>query len=660
MVPKYTEFYLPTLEVLSDIESKDINILIDAVASLIGLTDDDKLITTRSGNQLQYRSNISWAVTDLNQGGFIERSGRGMYVITMKGLEFLDEKPTNPNRKTLAEKSEQFRDFLNRQGTRTKKKTASNLSNEVNSVEILPLTKDGSYNNISKNHSNPNNINLAIERGSDSVSLNELYQTLNIMRKANLSTDEIVAKINQLEKKSIIDRHASSLVKEITMIASEIDYSGPIIVEFLQNQNMILEIGDYHFSFDLQKNVSTIQEVTKNTTALTKSSSNSKYCKDKTTSKIKPSLQNIDIDPGKSYSGIWFKQLTSQTFAIYGDIKPHIYLLKSYGGMQNNHPEYGNGWIFLNGKRKGLEKDLKEFIIPEPNLKKNDKLLAKEKMSASAQKSDEEHPDLSDNEKDMVSKYCQQLSILRPFNFLGVTGPHKAVLLIAIFFLIKTKRIVSPKIYYSDEIENKYDYYWNRLIGGSPTLGASYPFAHLGRDTIFHHNMARSLRDYDKTWNKQILSRYIHSTNIAPKLFELLKNSKANDLLSACLIDKYCKSSIAAVNQHIENESSVQSGNQKDNFLQYMENAGLSKNGHSYSASSIKVYVGSFKNQIVREIVEEFDDQGDIFNIVDLESLQVIAKNIDKAIGKKIIPNASKFAINHYINYIDSLSFRNT
>lgn len=252
MVPRYTELYIPVLEVLSDVNKRDINTIIDDVANYLGLSEEDKLLTTRSGNQLRYRSNISWALTDLTQGGFIERSGRGIYIITISGLELLEERPNKPTRETLATKSDKFKDFLNRQGTRTTRKEASILTNETK-YEEAPLTKMGQSNVEAKFSNFVSEKDGEINRNTDYVSLEELYQTLAVLKKANLSTNEIVARINQLEKVSIIERYASKIINDFTIIATEINSTEPIVVEFHQNKSMIVKIGDYHTSFDLQK-----------------------------------------------------------------------------------------------------------------------------------------------------------------------------------------------------------------------------------------------------------------------------------------------------------------------------------------------------------------------------------------------------------------------
>ncbi len=142
MTPKYYEFYLPILKVLSDLEKKDINTIIDEVVKKVGLTSEDMKETTRSGNQLRYRANISWAITDLVQGGFIERTERGVYMITIEGLELLEENPSKPTRETLASKSQKFKDFLNRQRPKQDEKKSSNDSETT--IFLAPIKTSNS------------------------------------------------------------------------------------------------------------------------------------------------------------------------------------------------------------------------------------------------------------------------------------------------------------------------------------------------------------------------------------------------------------------------------------------------------------------------------------------------------------------------------------
>lgn len=108
MVPHFFEFYIPVLKVLSTIEEKNINNIIDESSYSVGLSAEDKKITTKKNGQPQYRINISWAISDLYQAGFIDRVSRGTYVITIEGLEFLENHPENPTRAILAEKSGKF------------------------------------------------------------------------------------------------------------------------------------------------------------------------------------------------------------------------------------------------------------------------------------------------------------------------------------------------------------------------------------------------------------------------------------------------------------------------------------------------------------------------------------------------------------------------
>lgn len=127
---RHTDFYIPVLRVLEDMKPHEINKLIEEVADLCGLSEEDRKIMTRGETNLKYRSHIQWAVTDLRQGGFISKDERGVYKMSFDGMLMLEENPERPTRDYLYQKSDKFRDFVNRRGTRTKHSGEAGLFEE--------------------------------------------------------------------------------------------------------------------------------------------------------------------------------------------------------------------------------------------------------------------------------------------------------------------------------------------------------------------------------------------------------------------------------------------------------------------------------------------------------------------------------------------------
>lgn len=223
MVPRFTEFYLPVLQILDDIEIHEINQLIEDVANLCHLSDEDRQIMTNSGTQPRYRSNISWAVTDLSQAGFIERTKRGHYRINLAGLAMLDDKPSQPTRDYLIKHSDKFREFLNKKGTRSQKKNDEDSQNlfkiEGEEEEIIEVEEE------------------------EEISLKELYSSMRTLRKAKISTSEIEAKASELEEKLIRNKILPILSQQLTSALSEIERELVLVLDYKPGQDVKVSLS---------------------------------------------------------------------------------------------------------------------------------------------------------------------------------------------------------------------------------------------------------------------------------------------------------------------------------------------------------------------------------------------------------------------------------
>lgn len=89
VVPKYNEMYNIVLKVLSDGNSYNNHDIADLVADDLGLSDEDRLLTIKSGDPL-YKSRIGWTRTYLKQAGLIESKKRNYSNITEEGLKVLE------------------------------------------------------------------------------------------------------------------------------------------------------------------------------------------------------------------------------------------------------------------------------------------------------------------------------------------------------------------------------------------------------------------------------------------------------------------------------------------------------------------------------------------------------------------------------------------
>lgn len=665
MVPRFTDFYIPVLHVMSDIEPIEINKLIDNVADYVQLTEMDKSVITEGGTQLKYRSNISWAITDLCQGNFIERIKRGHYVITINGLELLEEKPVKIDREYLAKCSNEFRDFLERRGTRKK--------NQITSERTFLYENRKSSNIQVKNDSRNNKKDTS----ESYTSLDELYKATETLRKANISTKELENKISELESNIVIKNLSESISKIIPDALIGINRKITLTIDYYPNEAICLKVGNRQRTIRLGKNY--LNERVPKCIEESKNEDNIKHeYKIVNTSLSKSYSRNENDNITEKHkeisSGVWIKYHSDRTIIIDGDTDSFSHIFKSYGGIKISTTEGGTGWMFMRNKEEGLREDLKNFLITEPqacdkNISPDTRYKDTNKDKYSNQNS---LPEVDIKISDGITKrYLEIFDKLRSFNFLGITGPHKAVLLLAIFKSINSGKYLENKIYYTDDLESSYNDCWNKYIGGTPTLGAVYPYIHLGRECFFIHKLEKPIRDYDKTWSRQKVGQYVQYAFIDKRLFELIKNETTYSTIKKYLITRYCtrnskdvktnksidnisetdfKENFITVESNLEKHISIDE-NLQDKFRDYLRLCGT-RNGKSYTNSTICVYIGALNSLYLINIVCKFHSSGNIFNIRESKTLDKIKELVEQDCAEKIGSTLCRSALSLYCKFI--------
>lgn len=135
-VPDYQSVMLPLLkfaeERKAEISTDD---SVEALATRLGLTDDDLKEMLPSGLQRTFVNRVGWAATYMKKAGLLAPTRRGYYRITPQGQELLQKKPTTINVKLLKQYPE-FLEFQQIKGTRRGEKM--NVSRE--SLDISTAT----------------------------------------------------------------------------------------------------------------------------------------------------------------------------------------------------------------------------------------------------------------------------------------------------------------------------------------------------------------------------------------------------------------------------------------------------------------------------------------------------------------------------------------
>ena len=109
-IPKFEEFLIVILEILSDGKEHNIKEIKEKSAENFNLTDEEIKELLPSGTQSIVNNRVGWGRTYLKKAGLIESKKRGIFNITKEGLKLLSNKPDKITVQTL-ENYSSFREF---------------------------------------------------------------------------------------------------------------------------------------------------------------------------------------------------------------------------------------------------------------------------------------------------------------------------------------------------------------------------------------------------------------------------------------------------------------------------------------------------------------------------------------------------------------------
>ncbi len=156
--------------------------------------------------------------------------------------------------------------------------------------------------------------------------------------------------------------------------------------------------------------------------------------------------------------------------------------------------------------------------------------------------------------------YIEAFSTLHTAKVKGHKAPHKAVLLLAIIDLIEEKRILSPYIILTDELNERFHDVWKRYLGTSAifTPDICKPYFHLQHESFWRleekdkavSGMAAEPTPWSESkperkklptgsYSIQAMRRTFAYAEIDKDLFEYLQNADARAMLRVILINTY-------------------------------------------------------------------------------------------------------------------------
>ena len=105
-IPDFQSIFLPLLKTCADGQEHTKQELVPLLAKQFGLTEAELSIKLASGKQGMFDNRVGWAKSYLKQAGLLEIMRRGVFRITARGLQVLDENPQPLNIRYLKRATE--------------------------------------------------------------------------------------------------------------------------------------------------------------------------------------------------------------------------------------------------------------------------------------------------------------------------------------------------------------------------------------------------------------------------------------------------------------------------------------------------------------------------------------------------------------------------
>lgn len=141
-----------------------------------------------------------------------------------------------------------------------------------------------------------------------------------------------------------------------------------------------------------------------------------------------------------------------------------------------------------------------------------------------------------------IQSYLHQLQSLRRAHNLG-GAPHKPILLLAVFSLIRKGFITSNKIEITPELVLEFKEYWNTFVITPHTQNFALPFFHMGSEPFWElvtkPGEVIPLTSSNSIKSFRSLQDAIAYAELDKGLFETLADKANNLLLSECIVDHY-------------------------------------------------------------------------------------------------------------------------
>jgi len=119
-IPDFQTTMLPLLSMASDCNEHTASESVESLAAHFKLSEDERKDLLPSGTQTVFENRVAWGRSHLKHAGLIESPRRGVFKVTQRGLELLQETPDRIDIKLLSRFPE-FIEFRTRKRTKAEK-----------------------------------------------------------------------------------------------------------------------------------------------------------------------------------------------------------------------------------------------------------------------------------------------------------------------------------------------------------------------------------------------------------------------------------------------------------------------------------------------------------------------------------------------------------
>jgi len=146
-VPDFQSIMLPLMRIANDGQEHSQRDVIEALAQILHLTEDERKELLPSGRQAKFDNRVAWACTYLNKAGLLTRAGRAKFCITERGHDVIGRKPSAINIALLMH-YEEFRQFRKPQHVSVQDNHQQPVSEIDNHTQTPEESLELSYQNL--------------------------------------------------------------------------------------------------------------------------------------------------------------------------------------------------------------------------------------------------------------------------------------------------------------------------------------------------------------------------------------------------------------------------------------------------------------------------------------------------------------------------------